>query len=129
MNWLEALATYIDDNNLGTKGTDLFIGQLPDVTGISTVLTQYEGSVKEMFKGGNDIDIPSLQIRTRGTREEYALTLTRCADIRDLLVGITNTTVNGVTFLRVKPIGTLNSLGLDENRRYQFTANFEVYLG
>jgi len=129
MIWLEALATYIQTNNLGTKGTNLFVGQLPDISGISTVLTQYDGSVHEVFNGGANIEVPSLQIRVRGTRDEYVQTLTRCANIRDLLIGITNTTVNGVTFLRVKPTGTVNSLGLDENRRYQFTANFEVYLG
>lgn len=129
MIWLDAIATYIQTNSLGTRGTNLFIGQLPDISGISAVLTQYDGSVQEVFKGGTNVEVPSLQIRVRGTRDEYVATLTRCADIRDLLVGVTNTTVNGVNFLRIKPNGTINSLGLDENRRYQFTANFEVYLG
>lgn len=129
MTWLDAIATHIQTNSLGTKGTDLFIGQLPDISGISTVLTQYDGSVQELFKGGQTIEVPSLQIRVRGTKDEYVNTLTRCADIRDLLVDITNTTVNSVVFLRIKPTGTINSLGLDENRRYQFTANFEVFLG
>lgn len=129
MIWLEAISTHIQSNSLGTKGTNLFIGQLPDISGISTVLTQYDGSVQEVFDGGTNVEMPSLQIRVRGTRDEYVNTLTRCADIRDLLIGVTNETINGVNFLRIKPNGTINSLGLDENRRYQFTANFEVYLG
>jgi hypothetical protein len=47
MSWITALAGHISTNSLGTQGTSLFIGQMPDTDVLTSVLAEYEGDVIE----------------------------------------------------------------------------------
>ena len=126
MTWILALADYLESQSLGTKGTNLFIGSLPDVDGLGVVLTQYSGQVLETQTSGIAIHQPSLQVRVHGAAEDYATPLARITAIQNALTGITNQTLSGIQFLRVKPITSIIALGQDENLLYDFTCNFEV---
>lgn len=128
-DWVEALAKHLEDNSLGTRGSSIFIGTLPDTATVVSVLTPYGGRFVETNSSGIAIKIPQLQVRVRGAVEDYTTPSTQINAIYDLLSLISNTTVNTVKFLRVKPTGTISAMGRDENKRHEFTANFEVSLG
>lgn len=126
MTWILALATYLQSQSLGTMGSNLFIGAMPDIDGVSTLLTQYAGEVVETQSGGIAIHKPSLQIKVAGDPEDYVTPLTTITNIQNSLTLISNQALSGITFLRVRPITSLIALGQDEQLAYEFTCNFEV---
>jgi hypothetical protein len=104
----------------------LFIGQLPDNEALSSALTEYEGSFTETFAAGMAISEPQLQVRVRGVPEDYTTPRTRIVAIQNLLNQISNTTIGGVVFLRVKPTSTILATGQDDRLRWGFSQNFAV---
>jgi hypothetical protein len=125
MSWIESIAEYLEDNNYGVAGTSLFIGQIPDVSA-GVLLTEYDGNIIETNASGIALYQPSLQIRVHGEPEDYTTPRDKLKAIQAALAGITNQTVNGTYFLRIKPSTTILSLGQDEALAFQFSANFEV---
>lgn len=126
MSWITALAEHVSTNSLGTQGTSLFIGQMPDTDILTTVLNEYEGDVIETNAAGIALYRPSLQVRVKGQAEDYGTPRARITAIQTLLAAITNQSVNGVQFLRVRPTSSIQSLGQDERLRWSFSMNFEV---
>ena len=126
MSWITALADHLSTNNLGVQGTSLFIGQLPDNDVLSSALTEYEGSFTETFESGMALSEPQLQIRVRGLPEDYLTPRNRMLAIQQLLNEISNTTIGGVAFLRVRPTSTMLALGQDDRLRWGFSTNFAV---
>lgn len=126
MNWLLALATYLEDQGVGTKAGDIFIGVRPDIDGLSILLTQSGGDIIETYASGIQIYRPQLQIRVRGLPEDFVNPFTKIESVQSTLVGITNQTLSGIDFLRVKPLTGILAIGQDDNLAYEFTANFEV---
>jgi hypothetical protein len=125
MSWIEAIAEYLEDNDYGVAGETLFIGQMPD-SGAAILLTEYDGNIIETYASGIALYQPSLQIRIHGEPEEYTTPRDTLKTIQAALAGITNETVNGVYFQRIKPSTTILSLGQDEALAFMFSANFEV---
>jgi hypothetical protein len=126
MSWISALADHISTNSLGTQGTSLFVGTMPDTDILTTALTEYDGSVIETNASGIALYQPSLQIRVKGVAEDYTTPRARIVAIQTLLAAITNQTVSGVAFLRVRPTSTILSLGQDDRLRWSFSCNFEI---
>ena len=126
MSWITSVANYLTSNSYGTQGTNLFIGQMPDTTVLTAVLTEYDGGVVETHASGIALYQPSLQVRVRGAAEDYTTPRARIVAIQTLLSGVTGNTLSGVTFLRIRPLGSIIALGQDDRLRWEFTANFEV---
>ncbi len=126
MSWITSVANYLTSNSYGTQGTNLFIGQMPDTTSLTTVLTEYDGGVIETNASGIALYQPSLQVRVRGATEDYTTPRARIVAIQTLLSGVTGNSLSGVTFLRIRPLGSIIALGQDDRLRWEFTANFEV---
>lgn len=126
MSWINSVADYLTSNSYGTQGTNLFIGQMPDTTTLTAVLTEYDGGVVETHAAGIALYQPSLQVRVRGASEDYTTPRARIIAIQTLLSGVTGNTLSGVTFLRIRPLGSIIALGQDDRLRWEFTANFEV---
>jgi hypothetical protein len=125
MSWIESIGTYLVNNNYGVAGTSLFIGQLPDA-GAAVLLTEYDGNIIETNASGIALYQPSLQIRVHGEPEDYTTPRDKIKAIQAALAGISNQTVSGTYFLRIKPSSTILSLGQDETLSFGFSANFEV---
>lgn len=126
MTWVKDVADHLTSNSLGTQGTNLFIGMMPDTDSLTTLLSEYDGTINETFAAGIALSKPSLQVRVRGAAEDYTTPRQRLADIVQLLQAITNQTVGSTYFVRIKPSTTILALGQDARLRYEFSANFEV---
>jgi hypothetical protein len=126
MTWIVSIADYLQTQNLGTKGTNLFIGVLPETNSMVTVLNEFNGDIIETNKVGIALYQPSLQVRVRGMPEDYATPKTRIAAIQTALAALPDASYTGIRILRVRPQGTILALGQDNNMRYEFSANFQV---
>jgi hypothetical protein len=126
MTWVKDIADHLTTNSLGTQGTNLFIGFMPDTETLVTLLSEYDGTVNETFAAGIALSQPSLQVRVRGAAEDYTTPRQRLADIMTLLQAVTNQTLGSTYFVRVRPSTTILAMGQDARLRYEFSANFEV---
>jgi hypothetical protein len=126
MAWIQSVATYLQSQNLGTQGTNLFIGVMPDTTTLTTLLTEYQGDVIETQGIALALQQPMLQVRVRGAKEDYVTPQTRILAIQTALANLPDQTLSGVRILTIRPAGTILSLGQDNNLRFEFSTNFEV---
>lgn len=126
MTFVNAIADYIQTNSLGTKGTNLFIGFLPSSDALQVLLTEYSGATVETLRTGISLKKSNLQVMVHGAEADYTTPRTRVEAIQSLLVNIQDATISGVRIIRVLPLGTINSLGQNDNQEFEFTANFEV---
>jgi hypothetical protein len=129
MTFINAIADHIQANNLGTKGSSLFIGFLPSSATLQTVLTEYTGGTVETMRNGIALKKSNMQVFTHGAEADYTTPRTRIEAIQTLLCNIQDATISGVRIIRVLPLGTINALGQNENQEFEFSANFEVVHG
>jgi hypothetical protein len=126
MTFINSLADHIQANNLGTKGTSLFIGFLPSASALQTVLTEYAGDTVQTLRTGISLKKSNVQVMTHGAKNDYLGPRSRIEAIQTLLCNIQDQTITGVRILRVTPNGTINALGQNDNQEFEFSANFEV---
>lgn len=126
MTFVDSIADHIQTNNLGTKGTDLFIGYMPSESVLQTLLTEYAGTIVETLRTGISLKKSNVQVMTHGGDGDYTLPRTRIEAIQNLLCNIQDATISGIRIIRVLPLGTINALGQNDNQEFEFSANFEV---
>lgn len=123
---LDAVADYLATKDIGTVGTDLFMGFLPDKPDNLVALFEYAGDPMEMTmgSGGSVLERPGLQVRVRNT--SYSAAKTKIEDVVDELHGLANETLSNKTYLLIKANQSPESLGLDASFRSEFVVNFSV---
>lgn len=125
---LESLAARLQSASVATSGTDLFIGIMPNSPDLCVALYEYAGAgpLEVLTDDASTLERPSVQVMTRGPRNDYPAARALMVSVRDALTGITNETISGVTFLRVAEISSINALGVDENERPRFTLSLQT---
>jgi hypothetical protein len=130
-NVMEAIGSYLQTNNFGTLGTNIFYGRMQDSPDVQVTIYEYEGGVpyEAMGASGTVVDVPKIQIVTRGTKEDYAAARDTANAIRASLSTISNQTLSGIQIMRVQPQGSVMPLGYDPDDRAKFAVNFRVFVG
>lgn len=123
---LESIGDYLVTNSLGTLGTNLFLGTLPESPDVCTAVFENAGTPPAftMGTGGIAIDYPMIQIICRAGREDYPVARDAIEVIRNLLASITDVTISNVQILRIEPMGSVNPLGVDPKQRPLLSVNF-----
>jgi hypothetical protein len=128
---LEAVGTYIDDNNATLAlGTNLFLAKMPDTPDVCVCVYEYQG-VAPIETFGNkaiEIDRPSVQIAVRAGRDDYPAARDLADTLRTLVAGMTNVSVGGVTVMRVSASGGLYPLGADQLDRPRVVFNLDCHV-
>lgn len=126
MALLDEIATYLAGKNVGTVGTDLFMGFMPDTPDNLVALFEYAGEPIELVMGDDDpgLERPGLQVRVRDT--SYPAGRAKIGQIVDILHGLSEVVINGTRYLLIRANGSPESLGLDANNRSEFVANFSI---
>lgn len=129
---LTDLAAYLDANTSLTAGTDLFAGDMPNSPDAVTALYESPGRAPVETMGAPGLPpviLPRVQVQARGSRGVggYDVARARIRLVYDTLTLLTNTTVNGVYYLRVMPLQEPFFLNRDDVERVVFALNFEVY--
>jgi hypothetical protein len=128
---LEALGDYLQTNSIGTLGTNIFLSKMPPITpDFCIAIYEYEGQapIEHMGSSPWDIDMPRIQVKVRGARDDYPTARNSLQAIRVLLAGITEQTISSTRILRVASVGSVMPLGLDDKDRPSLVANFQVYV-
>lgn len=74
------------------------------------------------------LDFPSVQVRVRGNKEDYAGVHTKAQAIKDALLGIDSVTVGGDRWVSVTMPADMVDLGRDSMERPEFALNFNLII-
>lgn len=127
---LEAIAARLNSASIAISASNMFIGLMPSTPDRCVAIYEYAGAqpLEVLTDNTATLERPSIQIMTRGARNDYPSARSLMVSIRDNLTEITNETLSGVTFLRVNQISSINALGVDENERPRFTLSLQAVL-
>lgn len=118
---IENLATYLEDQGIGTKASDIFIGRMPEVDNC-IMIDQTGGVEPDRYI---PIKKPTVQIMVRNT--DYTNGLDKIKEIYDLLHQKRDDLVlesGGVDVMLVDAMQEPTHIGEDDNERHIFTCNF-----
>ena len=120
------LCEYLEDESVGTVGTDLFAGELPAGKTEGMVLTQFAGAPPELTCGSNGwtLEIPSLQFRAQYANEATALTKANLAAAA--FTKVKNQTIESVYYRSVNVKQSPGLLYRDLNNRANVGFNLEA---
>ena len=104
------------------QGTDLFIGQEPDIP--DECITIYD---RPGFAPENIIEVydkPGFMVRIRGAKKDYSGAYNNAQDIKEYLHKMADETINATRYIGIWAEGDANFIGYDDNNRPIFTLNF-----
>lgn len=132
---LAELGAYIETNSTATFKLGGSTGNLQlsimDDTMPNTVVVLYEtggSGTAYTFSTGAGVarayEQPTIQVLSRST--SYQTARNNAGNIYDLLDGLSNTTMTGVTYLSIEAAQPPFSIGRDENNRHRVSVNFNI---
>ena len=118
---LTEIGAYLATQNVGTVGTDIFLGLMPDQPDNCIALFEYAGSPPDLHWNG---EYPGLQVRVRN--KSYAAARTKIGEVINKLHGLHEKTLSGTRYLLIKARGSPEVLKRDNNNRVELFVNFEI---
>ena len=124
---LDEIGNYLQAQAVGTLGTDLFTGTLPDAPDACTGLMEYGGAAPVHALGGGQAkyERPRLQVVVRATT--YTAARTKIETVYKLLQALSNTTLSSVRYLSVEAVASPAFLERDANNRVKLVVNFQIH--
>lgn len=121
------IAEYLEDQGMGTVGTDIFIGRLHDTPDDCITVYAYAGEEPDRAWNG---EYPRLQIIVRrktleapaGGVDAYA----RAYQVFNLFRNKPNLTMNGTLYRWIHPLHSPAQMGFDANKRPLIVMNFRI---
>lgn len=125
MELIEEIARHLHNKSIGTLGTNLFYGHLPDVGGEFSILVRDTGGMAPNHDITN-IKSPTFQVFIRS--KSYNTGKDKLESIRDLLHGVINQylILNGIYFRRIFALSEGGHIGTNEAGYDEFSINFEA---
>jgi len=123
------IALYLQSQSLGTVGTDIFYGYLPETPDTLTVVYDTGGDIPDARLG---YDYPTIQIRTRAAVGATSIedAYNRIAAVYNVLHGLHNITLTDGTPL-VDSLAVASApfaIGKDDMGRAEFTQNYRLHI-
>ncbi len=127
---LDDLADYLSSGGLGTEGTDLFAGYMPETPDACLVLYETGGQAPvhamNPLAGQAVVEMPRVQVVCRSTAYDYATARTKAHSAFKLLDGLPARTSNGTDYLWGTALQSPFTLGRDDAGRVSIACNYEV---
>jgi hypothetical protein len=119
MGLLETLATTLEEANLATRGTDLFLGLLPDAPDAALALFETAGQPPSYIHNQlwPALDRPGVQLCCRD--DDYA-------QGRDRMQAAYEALCDSTSYVAIQPIQPPFALARDERHRPRWAVNFVV---
>lgn len=115
---------------IGTLGTDLFKGLLPDTPDACVALIETGGQASEhalgSAVGAPAWEAPSFQVICRAGRRDYSTARIKANDVFKKLDGLVNTTLSSVRYFSIFAIQAPFSLPRDDQERPLLVFNCAV---
>ena len=118
---LSDIGNYLQVQGIGTLGTNIFLGLMPDQPDNCVALFEYAGSPPDLHWEG---EYPGLQVRVRN--KGYAAARTKIGEVMKKLHGLHEKTLSGTRYLLIKARGSPEVLKRDANNRVELFVNFEI---
>ncbi len=118
---LAEIGAYLAAKSIGTVGTDIFLGLMPDQPDNCIALFEYAGSPPDLHWNG---EYPGLQVRVRD--KSYAAARAKIGEVMGQLHGLHEQMLSGTRYLLIKARGSPEVLKRDANNRVELFVNFEV---
>ena len=118
---LTEIGAYLATQDIGTVGTDIFLGLMPDQPDNCIALFEYAGSPPDLHWNG---EYPGLQVRVRN--KSYAAARAKIGEIAKELHGLHEQTLSGTRYLLIKARGSPEILKRDASNRIELVLNFEI---
>lgn len=127
MAFLQDIGEYLEDLGVGTVGTNLFLGEMPESPNSCIALYQYAGETPITTHDGGVIEKPGLQVKVRDP--VYATGMAKIGSIFDALHKLANTRLEGTGYLSFFAVQSPYPLGRDASNRMEWVQNFIVTKG
>ena len=118
---LREIGAYLATKSIGTVGTDIFLGLMPDLPDNCIALFEYAGSPPDLHWNG---EYPGLQVRVRN--KSYAAGRAKIGEVVNELHGLHEQVLSGTRYLLIKARGSPEVLKRDNNNRVELFVNFEI---
>ncbi|MDQ7794148.1 MAG: minor capsid protein [bacterium] len=122
---LDDIAAYLQAQGIGTVGTDIHKGFLPDQPDNVVALFEYAGSAMGLTMCDSPtIERPGLQVRVRN--RTYPAARAKIEAVVDVLHGCAELVLGGTRYLLIRANQSPASMGLDASNRSELVVNFTV---
>ena len=121
---LNDIGGYLATYSVGTVGTSIFLGDMPETPDSLVALFEYAGDPPDDTHDGKHYENPGLQVRVRGT--SYAAARAKIAAVEDLLHTLANQSFSGTNYVFIRAVQSPFSLGRDQKKRIELVQNFIV---
>jgi len=119
------VANYLETLTIGTVGTDIFVGHMPDAPADCIAVIQSGGESPEMAGPiSGQIERPRLIVRVRNA--SYASGASKANDVLKALHTAGEVSLGGHRYLYIRAVGSVNQLGRDHELRSLFSVDFVV---
>lgn len=108
---------------VGTFGTDIFIGIMPETPDACICISDASGLKPE---SRYEWEYPGLQVLVRKAEGNYVTAREKIIQIKDCLHGLNNRTINGTIYKMIVAAHEPLYLGVDGINRPMFSINFEL---
>lgn len=121
---LQDIADHLQGYGVGTQGTDLFYGSLPDAPDAAVCIYEYAGSPPEYVFEGLAYENPGLQAVARAAT--YVAARAKIQVVMDALTAKGSVVLNGTQYGLIGPRQSPFPLGSDAQGRPILACNFDV---
>lgn len=119
---LDDIASYLETQAVGTVGTDIFKGILPEEPGDIISLWESGEAGDSLLHAGVDVQTITFVIRA----ETYSSARSKAESVKNMLHGISEVTPVSTRIILMKANGPPSLLGYDLNRRAEFRLEFRT---
>jgi len=119
---LDDLASYLNQQGIGTVGQNIFKGILPEEP--DTIIALYESGEGAESHLESNVDKQGITAIVRGS--DYSVARVKADEVYKTLHGLSNVVLGSTRYLLIKAGGPPKLLAYDLNKRAQFLITFQV---
>lgn len=129
---LDDIADMLSSGGVGTVGTDLFKGFLPETDAAVVALYETGGRGPDIAMGAGPIgstvamEWPRVQVVCRSGEYDYATARSKAHDIFKLLHGLPARLINGTSYQWASAVQSPFLMGRDDSNRVLIACNYDV---
>lgn len=125
MSTISDISDYLEDQALGTVGTDIFDTYLPDAVVPSMAVIDTGGQAPDIYL---PVDEPTFQVYIRALT--YAAGFAKLEQVKDALHNIYNQTIGSTNFMYIQALSNGGSIGQSRDAEgrgfFEFSINFKA---
>lgn len=128
MALLPEIGTHLQTGGIGTLGTNLFLGMMPDTPDACVAVYEYPGGQGEYVLGTSmtQIERPKFQVMARAAEDDYASARSKIQDVYTLLDAVVETDLSSKRYHRISAIAPPFFVERDSKKRPLMVCNFQA---